>query len=316
MARPPMLIDCDPGLDDAIALLTAAQLTDLVGITTVNGNVGIDHTTHNALAVAHVSGLDIPVHRGAGRPLLAPTIDAAYVHGATGLGTVEIPEPTSAVASNDAVGFILDMARTVDDLQLVAVGPLTNIALALRRDPSLPERLGGFTIMGGAAHAGNVTSVAEFNVWADPEAAAIVFREFPMTTMVGLDVTHRVLMRPHDRDRLRAAGGPAARLAADLLDVAVERAGAIAGRDGAPIHDATAVMAVVAPDLFRGEYRPVDVELSGTLTRGMTVVDERPGGRAGEGPDEANALVVLDADEQAVVDGIVGAIIALDDAHS
>lgn len=311
-----MLIDCDPGLDDAIALLTAAHLTDLVGITTVNGNVGIEHTTHNALAVVQVSGLDIPVHRGAARPLLAPTIDAAHVHGPTGLGSVDIPDLERSVASDDAVGFILDTARSVDDLQLVAVGPLTNIALALRRDPTLPSRLGGFTIMGGGAHTGNVTAVAEFNVWADPEAAAIVFREFPMTTMVGLDVTHRVLMRPSERDRLRAAGGPAAVLAADLLDYAVARAGEISGRDGAPIHDATAVMAVVAPELFQGHHRPVEVELQGALTRGMTVVDERPGGRAGEGPAEANALVMLDADEQAIVDRIVDAILALDAARS
>ena len=310
-----MLIDCDPGLDDAIALLTAAHLTDLVGITTVNGNVGIDHTTHNALAVAQVAALEVPVHRGAGRPLIAPTIDAAYVHGPTGLGSVEIPELDRTVASDDAVGFILDMARSVDDLQLVAVGPLTNIALALRRDPTLPSRLGGFTIMGGGAHAGNVTPVAEFNVWADPEAAAIVFREFPMTTMVGLDVTHRVLMRSAERDRLRAAGGPAATLAADLLDFAMSRAGQIAGRDGAPIHDATAVMAVVAPELFRGERLPLDVELSGGLTRGMTVVDRRPGGRAGEGPETANAWVAFDADETAVVDRIVDAICALDDTR-
>ncbi len=316
MARLPMLIDCDPGLDDAIALLAAAQLTDLVGITTVNGNVGIEHTTHNALAVAQVSGLDIPVHRGAARPLLAPTIDAAYVHGPTGLGSVEIPELDRDVASDDAVGFILDTAHAIHGLHLVAVGPLTNIALALRRDPTLPTRLGGFTIMGGAARSGNVTPAAEFNVWADPEAAAIVFREFPMTRMVGLDVTHRVLMRTADRDRLREAGGPAATLAADLLDFAMARAGAIAGRDGAPIHDATAVMAAVAPELFRGEHRPVEVEVAGTHTRGMTVVDERPGGRAGEGPDAANALVVLDADEAAVVDAIVTAIIDLDAARS
>lgn len=307
-----MLIDCDPGLDDAIALLAAAHLTDLVGITTVNGNVGIEHTTHNALAVAQVSGLDIPVHRGAPRPLIAPTIDAAYVHGPTGLGSVEIPDLDRDIDSDDAVGFILDMARSVDDLELVAVGPLTNIALALRRDPSLPSRLGGFTIMGGGAHVGNVTPVAEFNVWADPEAAAIVFREFPMTTMVGLDVTHRVLMGDADRDRLRAAGGPAAVLAADLLDFAVARAGEIAGRSGAPIHDATAVMAVVAPELFSGDERPVEVELTGTATRGMTVVDERPGGRAGEGPAAANARVLLDADDRGVIDGIVDAIIALD----
>lgn len=311
MERLPMLIDCDPGLDDAIALLAAAHLTDLVGITTVNGNVGIDHTTHNALAVAQVTGINVPVHRGAARPLLAPTNDAAHVHGPTGLGAVEIPELTRQIDSEDAVGFILDTARSVDHLQLVAVGPLTNIALALCRDPTLPSRLGGFTIMGGAARGGNVTPTAEFNVWADPEAAAIVFREFPMTTMVGLDVTHRVLMRPADGDRLRASGGPAAVLAADLLDFAVARSGEFAGRDGAPIHDATAVMAVIAPDLFRGDRRPVDVELTGSLTRGMTVVDER----AGEDRNPANALVVLDADEAAVVDGVVDAIIALDSSR-
>ena len=314
MERIPMLIDCDPGLDDAIALLAAAQLTDLVGITTVNGNVGIDHTTHNALAVTQIADLDVPVHRGAARPLIAPTIDAAHVHGPTGLGSVELPELSRSIASDDAVGFICDTARAVDDLHLVAVGPLTNIALALRADPDLPSRLGGFTIMGGGAHAGNVTAVAEFNVWADPEAAAIVFREFPMTTMVGLDVTHRVLMRPADRDRLRAAGGSAAGLAADLLDFAVARAGEIAGRDGAPIHDASAVMAVVRPDLFQGEEHPVDVELAGTLTRGMTVVDQRPTGRAGEDAGRANARVLFDADEEAVVNSIVDAVIALDSA--
>lgn len=312
MARLPMLIDCDPGLDDAIALLAAAQLADLVGITTVNGNVGIEHTTHNALAVTQIAGLDIPVHRGAARPLLAPTMDASYVHGPTGLGSVELPPLTRSEASADAVGYICDTARAVDGLHLVAVGPLTNIALALRADPDLPDRLGGFTIMGGGAHVGNTTAVAEFNVWADPEAAAIVFREFPMTTMVGLDVTHRVLMRPADRDRLRAAGGPAASLAADVLDFAVARSGEIAGRDGAPIHDASAVMAVVRPELFTGDDRPVDVEVSGALTRGMTVVDERPGGRAGEGPAAANAHVLRDADEAAVVEGIVDAVIALD----
>ena len=307
-----MLIDCDPGLDDAIALLAAAHLTELVGITTVNGNVGIDHTTHNALAVVQATGLDVPVHRGAARPLVAPTVDAAYVHGPTGLGDVELPALERSPASTDAVGFICETARAVDGLHLVAVGPLTNIALALRADPDLATHLGGFTIMGGGAHAGNVTAVAEFNVWADPEAAAIVFREFPMLTMVGLDVTHRVLMRSSDCDRMRAVGGPATSLAADLLDFAVERAGRIAGRDGAPIHDASAVIAAIRPDLFTGTTRHVDVELHGALTRGMTVVDERPGGRAGEGPAEPNALVLSDADERTVVDAIVDAVIALD----
>lgn len=307
----PMLIDCDPGVDDAIALLTAMSRADLVGITTVNGNVGIEHTTHNALAIAQIAGVDVPVHRGAARPLIAPTIDAAYVHGATGLGSVALPSLSRDIESDDAVGFILDMARTVDNLHLVAVGPFTNIALALRRDPTLPQRLGGFTIMGGAAGPGNVTSTAEFNVWADPEAAAMVFNEFPMLTMVGLDVTHKVLLGPAERDRLRAAGTPASTLAAELLDHAVAVASEIRGWAGAPIHDASAVMAVLRPDLFSGRSHPVSVELSGSLTRGMTVVDQRVGGRDGTDEAPANAHVLLDAVADDVVAEIVDAVIDL-----
>ena len=307
-----MLIDCDPGLDDAIALLAAAHLCDLVGITTVNGNVGIDHTTHNALAVVETLGLDIPVHRGAATPLVAPTIDAAYVHGPTGLGSVELPPLQRSIESDDAVGFILDCSHRIPDLHLVAVGPLTNVALALMRDPTLPDRLGGLTIMGGAADGGNVTAAAEFNVWADPEAAAIVFDRVPMLTMVGLDVTHRVLMGPDAHQRFVDGGGPAATLAAQLLDFAIERAGEIRGWQGAPIHDASAVVAAVRPELFQGQTWPVSVELAGSLTRGMTVVDRRPGGRDGTGTDAPNALVLETADADAVVRTVVDAILAHD----
>jgi len=306
-----MLIDCDPGVDDAIALLTAMSRADLVGITTVNGNVGIEHTTHNALAVAQIAGVDVPVHRGAARPLLAPTMDAAYVHGATGLGSVEIPPLERDIDSDDAVGFILDMARSVDGLELVAIGPLTNVALALRRDPTLPDRLGGFTIMGGAAGPGNVTSTAEFNVWADPEAAAMVFNEFPMLTMVGLDVTHKVLLGPAERDRLRDAGTPSSVLAAELLDHAVHRAQEIRGWAGAPMHDASAVMAVLRPELFGGGPHAVSVEVDGSLTRGMTVVDQRIGGRDGTDETPANAHVLFDAKAEHVVAEIVDAVIDL-----
>ncbi len=306
-----MLIDCDPGVDDAIALLAAISRADLIGITTVNGNVGIEHTTHNALAIVQIAGVDVPVHRGAARPLLAPTMDAAYVHGATGLGSVDLPPLSRDIDSDDAVGFILDMARSVDDLQLVAVGPLTNIALALRRDPSLPSRLGGFTIMGGAAGPGNVTSTAEFNIWADPEAAAMVFNEFPMLTMVGLDVTHKVLLGAAERDRLRDAGTPASRLAAELLDHAVHVASEIRGWAGAPIHDASAVVAVLRPELFDGRSHPVSVEVNGVHTRGMTVVDQRIGGRDGTDEQPPNAHVLFDAQTDQVVTEIVDAVIEL-----
>ncbi len=307
-----MLIDCDPGVDDAIALMVAAQGADLVGITTVNGNVGIDATTHNALAVMEVAGLDVPVHRGAGRPLISPTVDARHVHGPTGLGSAKIPEPRRAEASADAVDFICDTARTVAHLHLVAIGPLTNIALALRKDPNLPSHLGGLTIMGGAHRGGNVTASAEFNIWADPEAAAIVFSEMGMLTMVGLDLTHQVLMGPAERDRLRSAATPCAVLAADLLDHAVERAREIRGWSGAPIHDATAVMAVLEPELFEGRHRPVSVELNGRHTRGMTVVDERPGGIDGRTGAKNNANVLHTAKAEAVVSSIIDAVISLD----
>jgi len=304
-----MLIDCDPGLDDAIAILTAASLTNLVGVTTVNGNVGIEHTTHNALAVLETAGLDVPVHRGAHRPLIAATIDARHVHGETGLGSVELPEISRTEASRDAVGYILDTARSVDGLHLVAMGPLTNIALALQRDPDLPRYLSGITIMGGAAVGGNVSPTAEFNIWADPEAAAMVFRDAPGLTMVGLDVTHQVLLGTPERDRLRAAAFPAAVLAADLLDYAVERSGEIRGWAGAPIHDACAVVAAVRPQLFGGDHRHVEVELSGSLTRGMTVVDQRD--LAPNKSASPTTLVLRDVDAPAVVNTIVESVLSL-----
>lgn len=306
MSPVPMLIDCDPGLDDAIALLTAAHLADLVGITTVNGNVGIEHTTHNALAVAEVAGLDVPVHRGAARPLVNEPIDAAYVHGPTGLGSVTIPEFTRSVDSDDAVTFILDTARSVEGLHLVPIGPLTNIARALQADPSLPSRLGGITIMGGAAVGGNVTATAEFNIWADPEAAAVVFRHGGPLTMVGLDVTHQVLLGQGERDAMRVADTGPSRLAADLLDYAVDRAGEMRGWAGAPIHDACAVIAVTHPELFGGTHHAVDIELDGTLTRGMTVVDTRE-----DATGSADIHVMRRVDAPAVIGLIVDAVTSL-----
>lgn len=309
-----MLIDCDPGVDDAIALLVAMSRSELVGVTTVNGNVSIDHTTANALAITEAAGpagSAVPVHRGAPRPLVEPLFDAGHVHGATGLGGVALPAPSRSVASDDAVGFILDSARSTSGLQLVAVGPLTNIALAVTADPTLPSRLGGLTVMGGAASGGNVTAAAEFNIRADPEAAAIVFRSFPMTTMAGLDVTMQVLIGEAEGRRLRAAGTTAALLAADLLDHAIGRAAALAGLDAAPMHDATAVVSVLRPELFESQELPVDVELNGALTRGMTVADRRPAGRDGSRPAEPNARVLLGADSEAVTAEITDAVISL-----
>ena len=301
-----MLVDCDPGLDDAIALLAAAHFADLVGITTVNGNVGIDHTTHNALAVAQIADLDVDVHRGAAHPLVDTPRGARHVHGATGLGNVDLPAVTRTVKSGDAVGFILDSSHRIDGLHLVAVGPLTNVAQALQHDDTLPDRLSGLTIMGGAAIGGNVTAVAEFNIWADPEAADIVFRLGGDITMVGLDVTHQVLLGFSQLDQMRAARTPAANLAAELLEYAVDRSTEMRGWSGAPIHDACAVLAVTHPHLFHGKRQPVNVELTGTHTRGMTVVDDRgtPGANGG------NVRVLRTVDADAVIELIVQAVVA------
>ena len=306
-SKPRIVLDCDPGLDDAIAILTAAHFGDLIGITSVNGNVGIDHTTHNALATAQIAGLNVDVHRGTARPLIAPTMDAARVHGATGLGDVVLPDLERAVASKDAVAYLCDTARSVDDLHLVAVGPLTNVALALRRDPDLRRRLASLTIMGGGAHAGNVTPVAEFNVWADPEAAAIVFSEAAPVTMVGLDVTHKVLLGDAEVARMRAAATPAADFAADLLEFVCERCREY-GLAAAPVHDATAVIALTHPHLFGRSSHPVAVELRGEHTRGMTVTDVRPPAAMAAGDTPPAHDVVWDADAPAVIDLIVEAV--------
>ncbi len=307
VTRVPMLVDCDPGLDDAIALLAAAHFADLVGITTVNGNVGIDHTTHNALAVTQIAGLDVDVHRGAAHPLVDKPRGARHVHGATGLGNVELPAITRTVQSEDAVGFILETSHHVKGLHLVAVGPLTNVAEALQQDATLPDRLSGLTIMGGAAIGGNVTAVAEFNIWADPEAADIVFRLGGDITMVGLDVTQQVLLGLTQVNQMRAARTPAATLAAELLDYAIDRSSELRGWTGAPIHDACAVLAVTHPQLFDGKRQPVNVELTGTHTRGMTVVDDR-----GSSADNGNNVRVLrTADADAVIKLIVEAATAV-----
>ncbi len=303
-----IVLDCDPGLDDSIAILTAAHHGELVGITTVSGNVGIDNTTTNALLTAQIAELDVPVHRGAERPLISATMDAARIHGASGLGDVELPPLERTAESSDAAGYLCDIARTVSDLHLIAVGPLTNVALALRRDPDLPKRFASITIMGGGAHTGNVTAAAEFNVWADPEAAAMLFTEAAPITMVGLDVTQRVLLGGDESAQMRKAGTAKANFAAGLLDYAYDRCREY-GLEAAPVHDATAVIAVTHPHLFRKSRHPVAVELHGEHTRGMTLTDVRPPAAHDESAPPLHD-VVWDADAQAVIDLIIEAVVS------
>ena len=307
-----LVLDCDPGLDDAVAILVAAHYADLIGITTVAGNVGINRTTRNALVVAQLAGLDVPIHRGAAEPLAGAAVDGSRIHGESGLGDAALPDLTRSEASDDAVAYICDTARSVDDLHLLAIGPLTNIALALQRDPDLRRHLGGLTIMGGGAHIGNVTPVAEFNIWADPEAAAVVFEKAAPVTMVGLDVTNRVVFGDDDIARMRAAATQATELAASVVKYLLDRFRDYLGHSTVPVHDATAVMAATHPHLFERSRHPIAVELSGAHTRGMTVADLRPAalGRALDQPSPPTSDVVWDADVDAVRDLIIEAVLA------
>jgi inosine-uridine nucleoside N-ribohydrolase len=304
--RPRIILDCDPGHDDAIAIVVAAHTCDLVGITTVAGNAPLDRTTRNALVIRDLLGVDTPVHAGAARPLLAEPTAAADVHGASGLDGAALPEPSRVVDSDDAAAFIVEACRRQPGTWIVGVGPLTNVALALRLAPDLVDSIGGISVMGGGTF-GNRSAVGEFNIWADPEAAAIVFAYGGPLIMAGLDVTHQFLATPGRVDRIAAVGGPLATTLADLLTFfsASYRARHEA-IDGAPMHDVLAVLALAAPELFERRRRHVAVETAGWLTRGMTVIDER----SVRNRPNANCDVLTTVDAEAAFERVVTAISA------
>lgn len=304
MARPAIVLDCDPGLDDAVAILVAAKHTELLGITTVCGNSSVDNTTRNALHVLELAGIDVPVHRGAATPLVAPLQDARHIHGPGGLGPVE-PTVQRDAAGDDAAGWLIDVTNERSDVHLVAVGPLTNVALAMRRDPGFAGRLAGLTIMGGGATKGNVTAAAEFNIWADPEAAAIVFGSGIHVRVVPLDLTLQVLMTDAHVAALRDAATPTSSFVAGLLEFYRQRQREQGKESTGAVHDPCAVLAVTHPELFDLHDVRIDIELAGTFTRGMTVVDRRA--RDPERP--RNAAVALSADADRVLSLIVDAAI-------
>jgi inosine-uridine nucleoside N-ribohydrolase len=273
--RLPIILDCDPGHDDAIAMVVAARHTDLLGITTVAGNAPLESTTLNAIVVRDLLGIDVAVHAGAHRPLIAPPTHAGYVHGESGLDGADLPTPSGPPASHDAIGFIIDTVRSNDGVWLVPTGPLTNIALALRSAPDIAGRVAGISFMGGGLF-GNRTATAEFNIWADPEAAKIVLSYGGPLVMCGLDLTHQFQATKERIDEVRAVPGRLASVLADLLEFF---SGTYRSRHdnlrGAPVHDPCAVMALTHPELFTRSFSNVAVETGGELTRGMTVIDQR-----------------------------------------
>lgn len=316
-----VFLDCDPGIDDAFAIVFACGHPglDLCGITTVAGNVSLPLTTANALAVLEFAGYpDVPVAAGSPRPLLRPVTEAREVHGESGLGGARLPAARGRAADQHAIDLLIDtVGSSPGDITLVATGPLTNIALAVRRHPPLAGQVADFVIMGGSATRGNVTPAAEFNIASDPEAAAIAFDAGWRVTMVGLDVTLQARATGAVRERMRGLG----RLGRDLLlpglggyhgDEATpahlgpgtgEGAPQAAGGAGAspPVHDVCALALVAEPGLFGCLPARVEVETTGRLTSGMTVTDFRAPAPA------CNALVATTIDVAGFWDEVIAA---------
>ena len=297
-----IVLDTDPGHDDAIALLLtlASPELELLGVTTVSGNQTLEKTTTNALKILEfVDRTDIPVHAGCPRPLVREQWAAAYVHGETGLDGPELRAPTTKPAEGHAVDFIASAVEENDGVVLVPVGPLTNIGLLLARYPGIEERIARIVLMGGAIAEGNVTPAAEFNIWADPEAAHRVFTSGIDVTMVGLDVTHKALLYPPKVEELRGAGRVGS-LVAGLYDFYHGHHVRMYGWGGSPVHDALAVAHVIRDDLMETAHRHVEVDVGPEPGRGRTYVDlwERTG-------KEPNCHVGVDVDGPGFIDVLV-----------
>jgi len=303
----PVILDCDPGHDDALAILLAlaSPSLEVLGITTVAGNTTVDRTTRNALRVLTLLGrTDVPVAAGAERPLVRDPWVPVEFHGESGLDGADLPEPAVAPWPGAAVELTARLVReAVEPVTLVATGPLTNVAIFLRAHPGLWSRVARINLMGGSIREGNTTASAEFNIWADPEAAAVVFGSGLPLTMLGLDVTHQALVLPADIARLDALGTRPGRVFADLMRFFAIHHRRRYGWEGPPVHDAVAVAQLVAPDLVETRPYVVDIETRSELTRGRTVVDLE--GLTGRQP---NAEVGISLDRARLMDLIVAAV--------
>ncbi|MFB2864493.1 pyrimidine-specific ribonucleoside hydrolase RihA [Aeromonas sp. MdU4] len=308
----PVILDCDPGHDDAIALILALASPELkvLAVTTSAGNQTPDKTLNNALRILTLLGRDdIPVAAGAPKPLARELIIADNVHGESGLDGPKLPDPAFAPQAMTGIELMAKCLReSPEPVTLVPTGPLTNIALLLAAHPELKPNIARIVLMGGAAGAGNWTPAAEFNIYVDPEAADMVFKSGIPITMCGLDVTHEAQVMDEDIERVRAITNPVAQCVAGLLDFFM-----IYHRDpkwgfaGAPLHDPCTIAWLLAPELFHGVECRVDIETRGEHTVGMTVVD-----RYGLTGKPANALVLLGLDRPGFIDLLVSRLRAFD----
>lgn len=276
----PLIIDSDPGLDDALAigLAVARPELDVLAVTTVGGNADVRHCTENALRLLHAFGRsDIPVAEGAAGPLVGDVVRATEVHGASGIGTTQVGESPATAVSETAVALMARLLRErPEPVAIAPIGPLTNIALLLRLHPELAPRISHLAIMGGSIGEGNTTVSAEFNIYADPEAADVVFRSGVPITMMGLDVTHQALLDRDAAAALRSGGGTSGRIAAELTEYALDRNREWTGATTTAIHDAVAIAHLAIPDLVAVAPYHVTLDTSQGPARGRTVCDGQP----------------------------------------
>jgi len=292
-----IIIDTDPGQDDAAAIMLAlgSPELDILGITTVAGNVPLERTSTNArIILEFCSRPEVKVFAGADRPIARPLITAEHVHGKTGLDGPELHEPQMPLQAQHAVDFIVETLKRepAGTVTLCTLGPLTNIALALKKAPEIAGRVRELVMMGGGFfEGGNITPAAEFNVYVDPEAAAAVFKAGIPIVMMPLDVTHKVLTLKSRVEKLRAIGSRPAKALVEMLDFFERFDVEKCGSDGGPLHDPTVIAYLLKPELFAGRNCNVEVETASPLTVGMTVVDWwQVTGR------NHNALVMKDVD--------------------
>lgn len=308
-----IILDCDPGHDDAVALLLAhgSPEIELMAVTTVMGNQTIDKVTRNALAVAKVAGITgVPFAKGAHRPLVRQIEVADSIHGESGLDGPVLPEPDIELDPRHAVDLIIDlvMGNEPGTITLVPTGALTNIALAVRKEPRIASRVKEVVLMGGGFHVGNWSATSEFNIVIDPEAAHIVFNESWPLTMVGLDVTHEALATPEVVASIAAVGTAPARFVGELMEFFAHTYKDQQGFDHPPVHDPCAVAFVIDRTVMETRRVPLDVELTGSLTLGMTVADFRS-----PAPDDCTTQVAMKLDHAKFWGLVVDALVRIGD---
>lgn len=306
-----IILDCDPGHDDAVAMLLAygSPEIELLAVTTVAGNQTLEKVTHNARVVATVAGMTgVPIAAGMSRPLVRAQIVARDIHGESGLDGPVLPEPTVPLDPRHAVDLIIEtvMSHPAGEITLVPVGPLTNIAMAARREPRIVERVHEVVLMGGGYSRGNTTAAAEFNIFADPESAHIVFDERWPVTMVSLDLTHQAQATPDVIERIADVGTPAARFVVDVLRFLGQSYRRVQGFAAPPVHDPCAVARVIDPAVMAVRAAHVVVELGGTHSAGMTVTDFQ-----GRGGVALSTSVATELDRERFWNLVVGALEAI-----